>query len=194
MKLKILCLVFLATGFSSSLPASAEPITASCADEDVIHPGWDSALSVSYSGGPTGEISVKSDHVDFIIPASMSERTTEIDGQQVSVIDINGSGEAALAMPDVADVFACVAASTQPEFKGDADMEAVSIMSCAPKAKLSAEGVRTAAVVRLGIWPGENGATDVIVEIKRRYVDVKTPTGADLVIDTFPKDCKLAVQ
>jgi hypothetical protein len=195
MNLKLFGFVALATTFISAAQAHAEPVVVSCADEDVIHAGWDSPLAVSYTGGQSGEISVKSEHMDLTVPASLSERSTEIDGAEVKAVDINGSAETAALMPDMEDLLACAARSVQPEFKDDADMVALALMSCAPQAKPGAEGVKIAATVRLGLLPGADGnATDVIVEIKRRYLDVKTPAGEDLVIETFPKDCKLATQ
>ena len=152
--------------------------------------GWDSPLSVSYAGGPSGDISLKSDHMDLTLPASLSERSAEINGADVRITDINGFAETDAVMPDVTELLACAAQNVQPEFKDDADMQALAFMSCAPQTKPGA--AKISATVRLGLWPAAGGTgTEVIVEVKRRYLDVKTALGEDLVIETFPRDCKL---
>ena len=191
MNLKILFLVALAAIALPLHRANAEAVNVSCEGEDVLNAGWNGPLILSYSGGPEGNMSVKSAHIDLTIPASQTERSGEVDGAEVNTISILGSGETMSTMPDSGELLACAARTIQPEFKDDADMQAMALMGCIPQTQPGAAAVKIQATVRVGLLPGDDG---VIVEIKRRYVDALTPAGGEVSIETFPKDCKLTIQ
>ena len=183
--MKLIALAIFGTTLLVAARAHAEPLLVNCGDEDVMTAGWDSPLTLTYAGEATGDVSIASQHLAFTVPASRTE--------QNGAIDISGFAETTSIMPDHVELLACAAQSIQPEFKGDADMEAIAIMGCVPQVKPAAEAVKIAATLRLGILPAPDGkAADVILELKRRYVDVKTPAGRDLAIETFPKDCRIA--
>lgn len=182
--MKLIALAAFGATLLAAAQAHAEPVLVRCADEDVMTAGWDSPLTLTYAGEATGDVTIASEHLAFTVPASRTE--------QSGGIDISGFAETTSIMPDQAELLACAAQSIQPEFKDDADMEAVAIMGCVPKAKPAAQAVKIVATVRLGILPAQGSqAADVILELKRRYVDVKTPAGRDLAIETFPKDCRI---
>lgn len=191
MNRKILFFVALAAIALPFHRANAEPVNVSCAGEDVLNAGWSGPLTISYSGGPEGNMTVKSAHIDMTIPATQTERSREVDGAEVIATSILGSGETTSIMPDSAELLACAARNIQPEFNDDTDMQAMALMGCVPQTQPSAAAVKIQATVRIGLLPGDDG---VIVEIKRRYVDALTSAGGELSIETFPKDCKLAIQ
>jgi hypothetical protein len=172
--------------------ASAEALNIQCGREDILIVDWTGPLTVSYPGGPSGELVVKSDHVTLSLPATLSERTGVVDGKEVTARGISGSVETDSLMPDAQALLDCAAKSLQPEFKDDADMQALALMGCVPKTAPSAAPVKIHADVTVGFIPqGDGNLESVIVEIKRRYLDIVGPSGGALIIETFPKDCKL---
>jgi len=191
MNLRIRLFVALTTILFPFHSANAEVVNVSCVSEDVINAGWNGPLTISYSGGPEGEMSVKSAHIDLILPASQTERSGEVDGAEVRAVSIVGSGETMSTMPDSSALLACASQTIQPEFKDDADMQAMALMGCIPQTELGPVDVKIQATVRVGLLPGDEG---VIVEIKRRYIDALMPAGGEVSIETFPKDCKLSIQ
>lgn len=172
---------------------NAQAVSVVCDREDTMVPGWGGSLGVTYTGGPSGKITVKSDHVSFTVPATQSEKSGLVDGVEVMATGISGSAETTSLMPDSQALMDCAMNSVQPEFKDDKDMQTLALMGCVPKAAIGTEPVKVVASVTLSLVPGPDAARpDVIVEIKRRYLNIASPSGDDVSIETFPKDCKLA--
>ena len=171
---------------------NAQAVSVVCEREDTMVPGWAGSLAVTYAGGPSGAMTVKSEHVSFTVPATQSERSGVVDGVEVKATGISGSAETTSLMPDAQALIDCATKSVQPEFKDDKDMQALALTGCVPKTAMGTKPVNVLASVTLGLVPGPDAqAPDVIVEIKRRYLSVASPSGSDVSIDTFPKDCKL---
>jgi hypothetical protein len=173
----------------------AASLTIACEKEDVMVPGWAAPLTLSYPGGDSGDLAVTAEHVTFSLPAAQTVTTGVVDGAEVTATTISGSGETSSLMPDPEALMACVASSLQPEFKDDADVQFTTMLGCVPKVAMGASPIAVHASISLGIFPGSNpDAPDVNVEIKRSYVDIKTPTGDKVTIDTYPRNCKLVGQ
>jgi hypothetical protein len=175
--------------------ATVAPISISCEKEDALNGAWSGPMTVTYPGGTAGELSVTSAHVALKLPARVIENTGVVDGVETSTTGIRGSDEIPTSMPDLEALFACAAANISPDFKDDADMQAMEIANCASKAAVAASPILVNASVSVSLVPTSDArAPDVIIEIKRRYVGVTTPLGRDIVIETYPKDCKLTTQ
>jgi hypothetical protein len=171
--------------------ALGQAFTVTCAAEDVVMPGWNSPLTVTYTGGESGEMTVKSDHVAYTVPARQSEQKYELDGKELTATNISGVGEVPSVMPDAQALLECAAKSLQPEYKNDKDMQALAIMNCVPK--VAASSIPVHAEILVNLTPGDApDSVDVGVQTKRRYLEAKSPSGESIVIETFPKDCKLA--
>ncbi len=95
--------------------APAATLQVGCEQETVGVPGWTGPLLVTYDGEDSGTLSVKSDHTDLSLDATY--RTRPEDGAKV----IDGAGEIAATMPDLALLDACTAARVPADFKDDAD-------------------------------------------------------------------------
>jgi hypothetical protein len=172
--------------------ASAAPLMITCENEDVIALDWKAPLTVTYDGEATGTLTVQSQHIALSLPAKKEVRTGELDGKPHSVTGITGNADTNAVMPDLAALDACAQSSIEPELKDDADMYAVAIMSCLSKTKPGATPVKVAASVSVALIPSdEAGAPDVVVEIKRTYLDKSASPGGTASIGTFPKNCAI---
>src|SRR5689334_1060712 len=69
--------------------ASAAPLTIECETEDRMVESWTGPLTISYSGGASGDVTVKSEHVTFSLPATQTEATAA-DGTQKPTILSSG--------------------------------------------------------------------------------------------------------
>jgi hypothetical protein len=99
------------------------------------------------------------------------------------------------SMPEPQALLDCAMATIQPEFKDDPDMLAMEIANCVPKTAIGASPIIVNASVTIGLIPTQDAnAPDVIVEIRRRYVDALTPSGKSIVVETYPGNCKITAQ
>lgn len=165
----------------ATLPAPAATLKISCEQETVGVPAWIAPLVLTYDGGETGTLSVKSDHTDLSVDATYGTRPE--DGAKV----IDGAGEVAAAMPDLALLDACTAARIQADFKDDADIYFMTSMSCLGATPPAKDPVPIRASVRVGVLP----TGDAIVEIKRTYQAPSAGPGGTMSIETYPANCKL---
>ena len=173
--------------------ASAAPLTIECEAEDRMVESWTGPLTISYSGGASGDVTVKSEHVTFSLPATQTG-TPAADGTQKPTI--LGSGETSSAMPDPQALKACIDGALPPEQANDEDKQFQALRGCVPKVAMSPSpiGVRASITIIVGgLLPGDN-PNGVIVAIKRRYADVRTASGTDVTLRTSPDKCKIAGQ
>lgn len=179
----------------AAAPASAAPLMITCENEDFATVDWKGPLKVTYDGEATGTLTIQSQHIALTLPAKKEVRTGELDGKPHSVTGITGNADTNAVMPDLAALDACAQSAVQPEFKDDADMYAVARMSCLATTKPGAAPVKVAASVSVALVPGAKaGATDVVVEIKRTYLDKSASPGGAASIETFPKNCAIISQ
>lgn len=169
-------------------PAYAASLKITCDKADAMS-GAAGPLTVTYDGDASGTIAVASPTISFSLPAKREVRTGDLDGKPHSVTGITAFGDAMSAMPDQRQLEACAAKGVQPEFKDDPDLFAMAVMACV---KTTANGapVKVAASVSVALVPGEGGADDVVVEIKRFYLTPSKGPGGKLSLDAFPGGCK----
>lgn len=165
----------------AALPANAAALQIRCEQETVGVPAWTAPLVVTYDGGESGTLSVKSDHIELSLDATY--RTRPEDGAKV----IDAAGEVAVTMPDLALLDDCTAARVPADFKDDADFYTITSMSCLGETQPSADPVPIRASVSVGILPTD----EAIVEIKRTYKAASTGPAGTLHIETYPANCSL---
>ncbi len=166
---------------SASDSALAESIAISCEKETITVPEWKNPLSISYEGAENGTLAIKAEHTEFSLPASF--RMHAEDGTRM----IEAFAETTAVMPDLAALDGCTAAKIPADLKGDADFYNVTSMSCLGVTAASAAPVRITASVRIGILP----PADVIVEMKRTYLDASAGPGGVMYVETYPANCKV---
>jgi hypothetical protein len=172
--------------------ANDGPLSITCEKEDFQSGSWSGPLTLTYSGGANGELNVESEHLALKLPATVIENTGIVDGVETSTTGIRGSNEMPSSMPDPKLLLDCSSKNISPDFKDDPDMQAMEIANCVPNTALSASPILVNASVTVGLIPtSDANAPDVIVEIKRRYVDAVTSLGKAIVIESFPKNCTL---
>lgn len=174
-------LIFLGTLALGPDMASAEIVQVTCTRENMMAPGWDEPLSVTFDGSPNGTLVVRAPHTNLDLKGSM-----EIDASS-GWKRIWAYEDTKAVMPDLAELDACSAASVPKDIEADADFFNVMSMSCLAKVKLGAEPVAIEASVKVLVFP-EN---DVAVEIRRTYRDPSSGPGGVMYIQTFPDNCKL---
>lgn len=165
----------------TAFPSRGANLQITCEQETVGVPGWTAPLVVTYAGGETGTLSVKSDHVELWLDATYRVRPE--DGAKV----IDGAADVAVIMPDLALLDACTAARVPADFKDDGDLYFVTSTSCLGETQPSAEPVPIRASVSVGLLPTE----DAIIEIRRTYQAPSAGPGGSLYIETYPANCKL---
>ena len=173
-------------------PAIADTVKITCAQADMIA-GADDPLTVTYEGDASGTLTVASERINLALPATKELRTGEFEGKPHSVTGIRAFAEVETTMPDRAALEACAAKSVAPEFKDDADMFAVSMLSCVKSAQSAAAPVRVAAQLSVALVPSDiaGAADDVVVEIKRTYLEKANAPGGSISLDAFPGQCVL---
>jgi hypothetical protein len=170
--------------------ASAAPLTIACAQEDRMVEGWTGPLTISYTGEATGNVTVKSEHVAFSLPAQTGSATAADGTERATII---GSGETSSVMPDPQALKACMDAALPPEQANDEDKQFQALRECASKVAMSPSPIGVQASVTIvvgGLSPGDD-PNGVIVAIKRSYADA---SGANVTIRTSPDNCKVAGQ
>jgi hypothetical protein len=155
--------------------------------------GWTGPLTVSYPGGASGDVAVKSEHVTFSLPAQTGTATAADGTEKPTII---GSGETSSVMPDPQALKACIDSALPPEQANDEDMQFQALRGCVAKVAMSASPIRVQASMTIivgGLMPGDD-PNKVVVAIKRGYADVKTASGANVTLRTSPDNCKIAGQ
>lgn len=172
-------------------PVFAGTVNITCAKADVMA-GGSGPMTVTYDGEATGMITIASGPVNLSVPANKTVRTGTLDGKPHSVTGIIGASDGAIPMPDRLALEACASKNIQPEFKDDADMYAVALLSCVSSTPLAAAPVNANASVNIALVSNSGGGEDVVVEIKRTFLDKSAVPGGTISIETFPGDCALA--
>ena len=164
--------------------------TVRCDTEDTFVVGWKSPITLTYSGGDTGKILVKSEHVTFTVPAHMTKDQTDLQGKQVERITMMGTADTTSSMPEPTALNACMANELKPDQQSDADAQAVALLNCAGKVPLAQVPVTAHAMIMLLPITDPN-KLEPIVQTTRKYVGTKSPWGADITLETMPGgDCK----
>ena len=163
-----------------------------CDTEDTFIEGWKSPITLTYSGGDTGEISVKSDHVNFTVPAHLTKDQTDLQGKKVERITLLGTAQTTSNMPEPVALNACIAGKLKPEGQTDTDAQANAFLECAGKVPLAQVPVTAHAMIML-LPINDPGKLEPIVQTSRRYLGVKFPWGGDILLETMPGgDCTLS--
>lgn len=173
-------------------PVFAGSVNITCAKADVMA-GGGGPMTVTYDGDATGTITIASVPVNLSVPANKTVRTGTLDGKPHSVTGIIGASDGAISMPDRVALEACASKNIQPEFKDDADMYSVALLSCVSSTPLAAAPVNANASVNIALVPN-NGGEDVVVEIKRTFLEKSAVPGGTISIETFPGDCALSAK
>lgn len=173
-------------------PVFSGTVNITCAKADVMT-GGGGPMTVTYDGDATGTITIASVPVNLSVPANKTVRTGTLDGKPHSVTGIIGASDGAIPMPDRVALEACASKNIQPEFKDDADMYAVALLSCVSSTPLAAAPVNANASVNIALVPN-NGGEDVVVEIKRTFLEKSAVPGGTISIETFPGDCALSAK
>jgi hypothetical protein len=121
MRNSIACLAF-ACVFSvgSAEMAKAETIKVTCEGKEFNKPY---ALEMVYDGDDLGTLKVTGSYGDMSLPAAKNVREgTDEDGNKITAINIWGSGDMTLVMPDEAAIEACVRQKLTPEQTADSDI------------------------------------------------------------------------
>lgn len=161
--------------------ALAESLSLTCERESVTAAGWSKPLNIVYEGAESGTVVVTAENTQLSLAATYKTRAE--DGAKV----IDAFGETTAIMPDLTALDACTAADVPADFKDDADFYNVASLSCLGVIKAGSEPVSIDASVRVGILP----TSDVIVEIKRTYLEPSSGPGGVMYIETYPANCKL---
>jgi len=163
-----------------------------CDTEDTFIEGWKSPITLTYTGADTGEISVRSDHVNFTVPAHLTKDQTDLQGTKVERITMLGTAETTSNMPEPGALNTCIAGELKPEEQTDTDAQANAFLKCAGKVPLVQVPVTAHAMIML-LPINDPGKLEPIVQTSRRYLDVKFPWGGDILLETMPGgDCKLS--
>jgi hypothetical protein len=171
--------------------AIASTIKIACGPDGFGAFGAATPMTITYTGEATGTLTVTSKDIELRLPAQKSSRTSSNGGETVTATVIDGIGETDALMPDPGALQACVVQSVPPEFKDDPDLMYSTAQSCASKVALGPAPVRIKAAVSVGIIPSPSGASaDIIVEMKRSYLEVPPHPGGPISLDTFPRDCR----
>lgn len=170
--------------------AVAGPLRITCAVADSLA-GSGGPLTVTYDGDATGVVTVASQTVNLQLPATKEVRTGELDGKPHSVTGIRGSGAGDFTMPDRSALEACAMNNTPAEFKDDADLFAMALLSCMKTTPPSAAPVKANASVSIALVPNAGAAPDVVVELTRTYVEKSSVPGGVIKLETFPGQCIL---
>ena len=155
--------------------------------------GWTGPLTISYPGGASGDVAVKSDHVTFSLPAQTGSATAADGTERTTIL---GSGETSSVMPDPQALKACMDAALPPDQANDEDIQFQALRGCVPKVAMSPSPIGVQASVTIivgGLMPGDD-PNKVVVAIKRSYPDVKMASGAGVTLKTSPDNCKIAGQ
>src|SRR5882762_1941279 len=122
-KTKISTLLFIIMLDLGCAPTKAVSLTVKCSTEDTFVVGWNSPLTITYSGGDTGQISVTSDHVAYAVPGHQDERTKEFDGKTITITRILGAANVSSEMPVPDAILACTSAAVPAKDKNDEDVQ-----------------------------------------------------------------------
>ncbi|MGO4642420.1 hypothetical protein AB4Z43_28680 [Mesorhizobium sp. 2RAF45] len=183
-------LIFTTVTVQSMALAQAATIV-KCETEDTFIEGWKSPITLTYTGGDTGEISVESDHVNFSVPAHLTKDQTDLQGTKVERITMLGTAQTTSNMPEPAALNACIAGELKPEEQADTDAQANAFLKCAGKVPSVQVPVTAHAMIML-LPINDPEKLEPIVQTSRRYLGVKFPWGGDILLETMPGgDCKL---
>jgi hypothetical protein len=176
--------------------AGAASLTIECEKQDTMVPDWAGPLTISYPGGASGDVAVKSEYVTFSLPATETETPTAVDGTERTSVVIVGSGEASSVLPDPQALKACIDGALQSGQADDPDKQRDALLGCMPKVAMGSSPIGVQAKITVivgGLLPGDD-PDKVFVQIQRAYADVRTASGAEIAIKTSADDCKLAGQ
>jgi hypothetical protein len=158
---------------------SGEVIGIACEKESTTTPGWGDVLTANYEGDETGRLIVDAAHTRLELAATKSIRAED------GAVSLLAGGEVAAIMPDLERLDACTAENVPAEFAEDPDFYNVASMGCLETVEMGAEPVAVRASVNIGILSEE----DVIVEIRRTYLDPSSGPGGVAYIETYPTGC-----
>lgn len=100
------------------------------------------------------------------LPAAKNVREgADEDGNKITAINIWGSGDVTLVMPDEAAIEACVRQKLTPEQTADSDIVFSTIFPCAASAPATAQPIPVKASVEISIFEPPSA----MVNVKRTY-------------------------
>lgn len=184
--------IVLIVSFASATPAIAGAIAISCEIENSMAASG-GPLTLSYEGAESGTLKLRSKRINIEMPATKEVRKGTLDGKPHTVTGIRGAIESVTAMPSQQALEDCVAKNTSPEFKDDADIASVTLLTCMKTVPHAATPVKAATSVSIALVPSDEarGADDVVVEIKRTYLEKSSVPGGTISLETYPGRCTL---
>jgi hypothetical protein len=174
MRNSIACLAF-ACVFSvgSAEMAKAETIKVTCEGKEFNKPY---ALEMVYDGDDLGTLKVTGSYGDMSLPAAKNVREgTDEDGNKITAINIWGSGDITLVMPDEAAIEACVRQKLTPEQTADSDI----VFSTIPA---TAQPIPVKASIEISIFEPPSA----MVNVKRTYAKGTTLPGGTITLEPLP--------
>jgi hypothetical protein len=181
MRNPIACLAF-ACVFSvgSAEMAKAETIKVTC-DGKEFDKSY--ALEMVYDGDDRGTLKVTGSYGDMSLPAAKNVREgTDEDGNKITAINIWGSGDITLVMPDEAAIEACVRQKLTPEQTADSDIVFSTIFPCAASAPATAQPIPVKASIEISIFEPPSA----MVNVKRTYAKGTTLPVGTITLEPLP--------
>ena len=179
--------------FLACTGASAATISINCEREDVMVAAWNGPLVVTYEGEAAGTLTAKSATFEISMPATMEQRSSEVDGKQQTATIVIAFEKTTSRMPDLAALEACIAKTIDPAQTQDKDSFLTARDSCLWTTPIGTAAIEITASIKVGIFPGEPPEEFApIVEIQRIYNEKTSAPGGTITIETFPAKCTMA--
>ncbi|HET9574719.1 MAG TPA: hypothetical protein VFP29_13460, partial [Methyloceanibacter sp.] len=130
-----------------------------------------------------GMLKVTGSYGDMSLPAAKNVREgADEDGNKITVINIWGSGDITLVMPDEAAIEACVRQTLTPEQTADSDIVFSTIFPCAASAPATTQPIPVKASVEISIFESPSA----MVNVKRTYAKGTTLPGGTITLEPLP--------
>ena len=183
------CLTALALLALASCPASAATLTVTCERSDVIVSAWNGPTTITYTGSAEGTLQLKASYGEMSLPAKLVPHAMA-DGTPARAI--RAFGDTSSTMPDLAALEACISTKIEPGQEDDKDSYYNGRDACLAQTPPTPAPIPMTGQVDIGIFPGETpSAFELVVEIKRIYLEKTKAPGGRTQLDSFPGQCVL---
>lgn len=170
-------------------PAAAATLTVTCERADVIVPAWNGPLTITYTGAAEGTLQLTGPYGDMSLPAKLVAHAMA-DGTEARAI--KAFGDTTSTMPDLVALEACIATKIEPSQGADNDSYLNGRDMCLAQTPPTPAPIPMTGQIDIGIFPGKTITTsEVVIEMKRIYLDTTKGPGGRTVIGSFPGTCSL---
>lgn len=147
------------------------------------------AMSLVYEGDESGTLKVSGEFGEMTLPATKSERTGEVDGEELSVTGIQAFGQASVLMPERTAIEACIAGQAKGDAAQDPDMVMMFADSCRREAPMGTAPVPITAKIEIATLD----APDIYAYFVFIYEEKSDVPGEHITIESLPPpSCVLA--